>query len=192
MKTLIIYMKSLIIGAAVLTFAGSATNAGIVGTTVTIEYLFSTVLGSSVLPITTNPTTLTCAPLGAGICSDFPEDAVFTITDNSFTVSEDAGSAYIASGFNGIGYVDFGIDITGVTLSTNLPGLTAADVSFGPHSVEYNAEGLSFKAAPYFITLTVATVPVPELSTWTMLALGFFGLAFAGYWTSRRSAGIAK
>ena len=30
--------------------------------------------------------------------------------------------------------------------------------------------------------------PVPEPSTWAMMALGFAGLGFAGYWTSRRPA----
>ena len=99
-----------------------------------------------------NPTTLSCTPGGAGICLPFAENALFTITDNSFTVSEDAGSSYTAAAFNGIEYVDTGIHISGVTL-------------------------------------TVSTVP--ELSTWAMLALGFAGLGFAGYRTSRRSAPIA-
>jgi hypothetical protein len=186
-------MKTLLISAAALALASSAANAGIVGTTVTIDYLFpdsGTVFGSSVVPVPTNPTTLSCAPGGPGVCSAFAENALFTITDNSFTVSEDAGSSYTPAAFNGIEYVDSGIHISGVTLSTNLPGLTAADVGFGPNAVWYNAQGLDFSNASYFVTLTVTTAP--ELSTWAMLALGFVGLGFAGYWTSRRSTPVAQ
>jgi PEP-CTERM motif len=35
------------------------------------------------------------------------------------------------------------------------------------------------------------TAPVPEPSTWTMMLVGFAGLAFAGYRRSRRAASIA-
>jgi hypothetical protein len=185
-------MKSLLFGAAALALASSAAHAGIVGTTVTINYLFpdfGTVYSSSVVPVPINPTTLSCTPGGAGICLPFAENALFTITDNSFTVSEDAGSSYTPATFNGIEYVDSGIHISGVTLTTNLPGLTAADVGFSPNAVWYNAQGLDFTSASYFVTLSISTVP--ELSTWAMLALGFAGLGFAGYRTSRRSAPIA-
>ena len=33
--------------------------------------------------------------------------------------------------------------------------------------------------------------PVPEASTWAMMLLGFAGLSFAGYRTSRKSATVA-
>jgi hypothetical protein len=32
---------------------------------------------------------------------------------------------------------------------------------------------------------------VPEPSTWALMALGFAGLGFAGYWSRRRSVSIA-
>jgi hypothetical protein len=42
------------------------------------------------------------------------------------------------------------------------------------------------------ITVPVAlTVGVPEPSTWAMMLLGFAGLGFAGYRTSRRTAAAA-
>ena len=41
-----------------------------------------------------------------------------------------------------------------------------------------------------FVVVTAATPPVPEPSTWAMMALGFAGLGFAGYW-SRKSAAFA-
>jgi hypothetical protein len=183
-------MKSLLIGAAALVLASSAANAGIVGTSVTLNYLFpdfGTVFGTTDVPVTTNPTTLSCSPGGPGVCAAFAENALFTITDNSFTVSEDAGSSYTAAAFNGIEYVDSGIHISGVTLTTNLPGLTAADMGFNSHAVWYNGQGLDFTNASYFVTLTVSSVP--ELSTWAMLALGFAGLGFAGWSRSRVQTG---
>jgi hypothetical protein len=185
-------MKSLLIGAAALALASSAANAGIVGTTVTLNYLFpdfGTVFGSTDVTVATNPTTLACAPGGPGVCAAFAENALFTITDDSFTVSEDAGSSYTPDPFNGIQYVDPGITITGVTLTTNLPGLTAADVGFNAHAVWYNGSGLDFTNASYFVTLTVTTVP--ELSTWAMMVLGFAGLGFAGYRTRKATAALA-
>ena len=42
------------------------------------------------------------------------------------------------------------------------------------------------------ITVPVAlTVGAPEPSTWTMTALGFAGLGFAGYRASRKTAAVA-
>ena len=42
------------------------------------------------------------------------------------------------------------------------------------------------------ITVPVAlTVGAPEPSTWTMMALGFAGLGFAGYRASRKTASVA-
>ncbi len=41
------------------------------------------------------------------------------------------------------------------------------------------------------IYATLTTVAVPEPSTWAMMVLGFAGLSFAGYRTSRKTASIA-
>ena len=139
--------------------------------------------------MTSNPTTLSCVAGGPGVCAAFADSALFTITNNSLTVSETAGNSYIPSAFNGIQYADTWVTITGFTLSTDLAGLTAADVSFTPHAIMYNAQGLSFTTAPYFITLTVTTVPEP--STWAMMMLGFAGLGFARYRASRKSRAFA-
>jgi hypothetical protein len=109
-------------------------------------------------------------------------------------VVEDSGSSYATGPFNGIQFsnLDFGPGekITGFSLLTNLPGLTPADISFTGDSIEYNASGLSFENSPYFVTLTVTTA-VPELSTWAMMMLGFAGLGFVAYRTSRKGAMFA-
>jgi hypothetical protein len=165
----------------------------LVGTDVTITYLSPNVTsvfaGPTVLPITTDPTTLVCPAFGSGVCGAFVENASITIGAASFTVNENSGSSYATEPFNGIEFsnLDFGPGerITGFTLLTNLPGLTAADVSFTNDSIMYNGSGLSFETSPYFITLTVTTV-VPELSTWAMMIFGFAGLGLVGYRASRR------
>jgi hypothetical protein len=193
-------MRSMLAGVSALILMGSASaNAAVslVGTDVTISYLFPTatqVFGTTILPITTDPTTLDCSAFGSGVCSAFVESAAITIGADSFTVVENSGNSYATAAFNGVEFsnLDFGPGekITGFSLLTNLPGLTPADISFTSDSIKYNASGLSFENSPYFITLTVTTA-VPELSTWAMLLLGFAGLGFAGYRTSRKDAVFA-
>ena len=184
-------VRSIFLGLSALVLMGSASaNAGVslVGTDVTLNWLFPTVgtlFATEVLPITTNPTTLDCSPGGPGICAGFDEPAAFTIGADTLTLVENSGSFWSAASFNGIEYeLSPRIHLTGFTLLTNLSGLTPADVSFTNHSIEFNAEGLSFTSSPYFITLTVSTVP--ELSTWAMMIFGLAGLGLAGYRSSRR------
>ena len=87
-------MRSMLLGISALVLVGSASgNAAVslVGTDVTITYLFPTVtsvFGTTVLPITTNPTTLDCPAFGSGICAAFAENAAITIGADSFTCSK--------------------------------------------------------------------------------------------------------
>ena len=193
-------MRSMLAGVSALILMGSASaNAAVslVGTDVTISYLFPTatqVFGTTILPITTDPTTLDCSASGSGVCSAFVENAAITIGADSFTVVEDSGSSYATEPFNGFQFsnLDFGPGekITGFSLLTNLPGLTPADVSFTGDSIMYNASGRSFENSPYFVTLTVTTA-VPELSTSAMMIFGLAGLGFLAYRTSRKGAVFA-
>lgn len=186
-------MRATLAGFVAFALAGavSANAATLVGTNVTLNYIFpsaGTVFGSSVLDVVTDPTVLPCSSGGAGVCSAFVENATFTVGANTLTLAEDAGSSYNSAAFNGVQYanLDFGSGISGFTLSTNLPGLTAANVSFTPDSIEFNAQGLSFGDQSYFVTLTLNSVPEP--STWGMMLLGFAALGFAGYRTSRKGS----
>jgi hypothetical protein len=193
-------MRSMLVGISALVLMGSTSaNAAVslVGTDVTLNYLFPSVtqvFGTTVLPITTDPTTLDCPAFGSGVCSAFAESAAITIGADSFTVVENSGSSYTTASFNGVEFsnLDFGPGekITGFSLLTNLPGLTPADVSFTSDSIRYDASGLSFQNSPYFVTLTVTTA-VPELSTYVLMLLGFAGLGFAGYRKSRNRVALA-
>ena len=193
-------MRSMLVGISALVLMGSTSaNAAVslVGTDVTLDYLFPSatqVFATTVLPITTDPTTLDCPAFGSGVCSAFAESAAITIGADSFTVVENSGSSYTTASFNGVEFsnLDFGPGekITGFSLLTNLPGLTPADISFTSDSIRYDASGLSFQSSPYFVTLTVTTA-VPELSTYVLMLLGFAGLGFAGYRKSRNRVALA-
>jgi hypothetical protein len=69
-------------------------------------------------------------------------------------------------------------------------GLASVDVT-SPFSVtelyQISSGGLSGSAND---TIDLSAV-VPEMSTWAMMLLGFAGLGYAGYRTSRRAAAAA-
>jgi hypothetical protein len=195
-------VRSIFLGLSALVLMGSASaNAAVslVGTDVTLTYLSPTVssvfAGPTVLPITTNPTTLVCPAFGPGVCDAFVEPAAIVIGANTLSVVENSGNVYATEPFNGLQFsnLDFGPGekITGFSLLTNLPGLTAADVSFTNNSIMYNGSGLSFETSPYFITLTVNT-GVPELSTWAMMIFGFAGLGFLGSLRGKKRTALAN
>ena len=92
-------MRATLAGFVAFALAGavSANAATLVGTNVTLNYIFpsaGTVFGSSVLDVVTDPTVLPCSSGGAGVCSAFVENATFTVGANTLTLAEDAGSSY--------------------------------------------------------------------------------------------------
>jgi hypothetical protein len=60
---------------------------------------------------------------------------------------------------------------------------------FGLQSIAFNQISLGDGAIVAGVTLSTAAT-VPEVSTWAMMLLGFAGLGFAGYRTSRRAVSI--
>ena len=62
----------------------------------------------------------------------------------------------------------------------NLPGFTSVTISSSQPAFELDNLEVN--------SLTSGTPPVPEASTWMMMALGFTGLGVAGYRVSRRTA----
>jgi hypothetical protein len=64
--------------------------------------------------------------------------------------------------------------ITGFTLTTNIPALTAANITFGTSNIFVNLQGLST-----FGTFTITPiVSTPEPGTLALLAVGLAGLLF--------------
>jgi hypothetical protein len=141
---------------------------------------------------------LTCPgqDIGSGVCLNFRQQTTISIGVASISIHEGGGSGFGIAGpgvnFNGLDFsgLNFGpgYQLSGFTLTTDLPGLTASDVSFTGSSIEYNAIGTSFYNAPYTITLDLATSSTaPEPAT-----LGLLGLALIGFALRGRSAASTK
>jgi len=149
--------------------------------TVTANYLYpnsASIYASSTLTV---GTPLNCP--GGGICSAFAEPATFLASGLSISLFEDGGSSYGPAPFNGIQYSNLvfsdGSSITGFTLDSDLPGLTAANVSFTGNSIQYNAQGDIF-LNDYHVTLNLLTssvTAVPEPITLSLFSAGLIGAA---------------
>ena len=179
---------------ALCVFSTSASATALIGT-VTADYLFpdeATIIATSALTV---GTTLNCTAGGPGICAPFTQPATFLASGLSITLTEQAGSSYSAATFNGISFSDLTFDdgstLVGFSLDTDLPGLTVANISLTPTSIQFNGQGLSFLTADYFITLNLITraadPAVPEPATWAMMIGGF---ALAGAAMRRRKATV--
>jgi hypothetical protein len=59
---------------------------------------------------------------------------------------------------------------------------------FSPGRYGVTTEGFEDQS---FVVVTAATPAVPEASTWAMMLIGFAGLGYAGYRSSRKSAALA-
>ena len=75
-------------------------------------------------------------------------------------------------------------------------------IVFGPRTYSGDESAPTFLTGVYngtdlgtgvdaIVTISGGASPVPEISTWAMMLLGFAGLGFAGYRASRRGAALA-
>jgi hypothetical protein len=154
------------------------------GDTVTVNYFspdLSSLMATQGVFVGPPLPEVTCSALGSGICSVFVEPGAINIHDLSIIVTEDAGGIYSTSAFNGFQFagLDFGdgSTLTGFNLTTDLPGLTASDVSFTANSIAFNASGLSFVSSPYTVELDLITSSsAPEPAAFLMLGSGLLAI----------------
>ncbi len=174
--------------AAAIAIAGVVFGSGAVAApsltgSLTATYFYpdtSTVDATTTLPI---GSTITCiGGVGDPICPPFAETSTLTASGLSITLTEQAGTSYTASAFNGLDFSNLVFDdastLVGFALDTDLAGLTAANVSFTSNSIEFNAQGLSFTDFPYHVTLnleTTTSTSVPEPLTLSLVGAGLVG-----------------
>jgi PEP-CTERM motif len=103
-------------------------------------------------------------------------------------------------GFTGVVDVYSGLDGTGTLLaSLSLPSTPNPYNVFVPIGVSFSgtAESVVFGGSANFIGFDNITIGAsspggtPEPSTWAMMLIGFAGLGFAGYRSSRKTAALA-
>ena len=153
------------------------------------DSMVNTVKLTSLYPTFTTPlapseviavgSSLSCPNASIGLCLGTSSSIVYTIGTNSIDFTTNAIGTYSPASFNGYDFsgITFasGGSLIGFTLATNIAGLTAEDVSFGPSDISINLQGLSLTGPSSFFTLT--PVPSPEPGVLTMLGGGLLGLA---------------
>lgn len=178
---------------------GGSTAATLIGSTVTITQYYpdlasaglsSTVTVSSAVEVACPDTAVALCNATSGLLDGESLDIGATSISGQFlaTFTADAGSSFnglVFSGLNfGTGYV-----LSGVTLSTNIVGLTSSLISYTANSVSINLLGLDPSVTSdgsgvgsFTLSLNVSSVPEPEPA-----ALLAGGLALLG-WLGRRRA----
>jgi PEP-CTERM motif len=81
--------------------------------------------------------------------------------------------------------LNFGVPLTGFNVLQDIGPVTVNSIT--PTSVQFSYADTAIPPGTYF-TAPFVTGGVPEPATWAMMALGFAGIGFAGYRTSRRRA----
>jgi hypothetical protein len=176
-------LLAVVLVGAMAVFPGKASADGLTGT-FTESWLFpntSTVFATDSLTVGatyTCPTAFTSGPLNA--CAGFSENgSTISSTANSITYTEAAGDAWSGGAFNGFEYSGLTFtsgSLIGVSLATNIVGLSAADVSISGGDIFINYQGLSTTSAaggPVYATLTLQT---PEPGSLLLLSMGLLGL----------------
>lgn len=156
----------------------------LIGDNVTINWFFPNLasLFATTSVLVGGGAEVTC-PGADPLCAGFAEPGTIDIGATSIVINEQAGSAWTGGAFNGFDFtsLDFGagISLVGFTLTTDLAGLTNANISFTANSISFNAAGLSFADAPYTIRLDLITsASVPEPGTLALLGIALTAVAF--------------
>lgn len=135
--------------------------------------------------------TLACpgaSPICAGYGGDGTETFTVGPTSISSSVSGYPAGTYGSASFNGFDFTGLtfagGGSLTGFTLTTDIPGLTDSDVTFGSNFIEINLEDLSVNG-DFTLDLISGPVSAPEPSSFLLLGIGL--LALVGF-TRRKKA----
>jgi len=131
------------------------------------------------------------------ICEGYADDGTQTFsvgpTSISYSASgyDPAGATYAGAAFNGFDFTGLtfssGESLAGFMLTTDIPGLTDSDVTFGSNFIEINMTGVAVNG-DFTLTLIpgTSTVTTPEPSTLLLLGAGL--LALVGFTRKKANA----
>ena len=103
---------------------------------------------------------------------------------SGYPVSTYAPGTFDGFDFTGLTFTDSG-SLTGFTLTTDIPGLTTSDVTFGSNFIEVNLAGLPVDGNFTLDLISSPAVSTPEPSSFLLLGIGL--LALVGF-TRRKKA----
>lgn len=148
----------------------ASAHASLIGTTVTLKYFYPNAanLFSTDNITVTNSVEVLCAGTGAGnanVCGVLTapvQNLDFQASAITYTYTGPGTAFNNSADFNGFAFQDlaYGGGISGITLSTNIPGLNASRVSFTANSVSVNMESLALPGPARFFTLSL----LPEIT----------------------------
>jgi hypothetical protein len=168
-----------------LLFYPSSANADSLTGSLGITWLFpdtSTVYGADTIAV---GSALLCPNDSSPVCIGFGDSGVqsFAVGASSISYNQsgfDFGGfcCYADGAFNGFDFTGLtfqgGNSLTGFLLTTDMAGLTASNVTFGPSFIEINLANIPVNGV---FTLNLLTSNVPESSSLAMLGVGMLALA---------------
>jgi hypothetical protein len=106
-----------------------------------------------------------------------------TYADTSITILSAGGTTIFSDGFtfNGIVFDDAAVNFTSVTIdpASTLAGFTAADLTFTPHEIRANLNGLLFGTNAQLALDLAGVSAVPEPASLTLLGAALVGFGVA-------------